>query len=309
MKEAVPNGIYVTMVTPFTEDNKIDYPAVERMIQWYDEHEVDGIFGICQSSEIFFLSFEERLELISFIAKNIPKSMTLLASGHTADDIETQKREAAAFCEVDIDAYVFISNRFAKQDEDDSVFLKNAKEVVSAIPGIPLGIYECPYPYNRLLSPKVLQELLAIGDFQFLKDTSCSVDAMRAKLEAMKGTNFKLFNANSATFLESLKIGAHGFSGVMANFHPEFYQKLFQIYKTDEQHAELLQNFVGFYSVAECQVYPLNAKYYLGTLEKLGFGFDGRTKRASTFPRNRQLEIEQMWALTQMWKKGEHMQL
>ena len=64
MKKTIPDGVYPTMVTPFTEDNKIAYHAVEARIGWYAEKGVDGIFAICQSSEIFFLSFEERLELL-----------------------------------------------------------------------------------------------------------------------------------------------------------------------------------------------------------------------------------------------------
>ena len=60
MIKSIPNGVYPTMLTPFTADNKIDYNAVEQLIDWYCKKGVDGIFAICQSSEIFFLSFEER---------------------------------------------------------------------------------------------------------------------------------------------------------------------------------------------------------------------------------------------------------
>ncbi len=304
MAKIIPDGIYVTMVTPFTDDNKIDFKGVEKLLGWYADHQVDGIFALCQSSEIFFLSFEEKMELIRFILANLPdKKMTILASGHTADDVLTQQKEAEAIASTGIEAYVFIANRFAKEGEGDDVLLKNAAEVVKAVPGLPLGVYECPYPYKRLLSPQVMRDLLEIGDFQFLKDTTCDVALMDAKIKAMKGTNFKLFNANSATLLESLEIGANGFSGVMANFHPEFYQELYQLYKAGDRRAQVMQDLIGFFSVAECQVYPVNAKYYLGKLEGLGFGFHTRTRNpAVEFPRNRQLEIDQMWALTQMWK-------
>lgn len=308
MDKTIPNGIYVTMITPFTDDNKIDYAGVERLLQWYADHQVDGIFGLCQSSEIFYLTLQEKLELLRFIVKNKPKGLTLLASGHTADDIKIQQKEAEAICKEEIDAYVFISNRFALEHEDDKTFLKNAKEVVKATKGLPLGIYECPYPYKRLLTPHVLTALLDIGDFQFLKDTSCSVPEMQAKLEAMAGSNFKLFNANSATFLESMRIGAHGFSGVMANFHPELYQAMFKTYVTDENLAQKIQDFIGCLSIVECQMYPTNAKYYLGKMEGLGFGYHTRSRDPKEFARNRQLEIEQMWAVTQDWKKREDMQ-
>ncbi len=303
MIKDIPNGVYPTMITPYTADNKIDYNAVEKLINWYDEKGVAGIFAICQSSEIFFLSLEERLELLKFIVKNAPKDMTIVASGHTADDLDTQIKEANQFIDVGIDGYVFISNRLAKADEDDSVFLKNMEYVVNNIPEIGLGIYECPYPYKRLMTPAVLKELSQTGKFRFLKDTSCNLDEIQAKLDAVKGTDFKIYNANSATFLESMQIGCAGFSGVMANFHPEFYVWLCENFAKEPELAQKIQDFVGFFSVAECQMYPVNAKYYQN-LEGNKMEYISRARDAGEFKRNRQLEIEQMYNLTQDFKKA-----
>ena len=64
MLKTIPDGVYPTMVTPYTEDNKIDYVALKQLIDWYAERSVAGLFAICQSSEIFFLSFEEKLEIL-----------------------------------------------------------------------------------------------------------------------------------------------------------------------------------------------------------------------------------------------------
>lgn len=302
MIKTIPNGVFPTMVTPFTEDNKIDYNGVEQILNWYNEKNCEGIFAICQSSEIFFLSFEERLELLRFIMKNAPKHMSIVASGHTADDLDTQIKEATAFINEGIDAYVFISNRFAKEDEDDSVFLKNAEYVTKNIPEIALGIYECPYPYKRVLTPDVMKGLLDIGPFRFLKDTCCNTEDIKKKIEAVKGHDFKIYNANAATLLETLNAGAAGYSGVMANFHPEIYVELCKCFKTDPERAKALQDLVGFFSVAECQVYPVNAKYYMG-LDGLDIRIDSRARDASEFARNRQLEIEQMHGVTTALKK------
>ena len=207
MVKNIPDGVYPTMVTPFTEDNKVDYNGVLELLNWYSEKGVDGIFAICQSSEIFFLSFEERLELLKFIMKNLPKGMSVVASGHTADDLDRQIYEANAFIDEGVDAYVFIANRFAAQDEDDSVFLRNFDKAVSSILEIGLGIYECPYPYKRLMKPETLRECALGGRLKFLKDTCCRIGEIKAKLEAVDGLGLKIYNANSATLLESLEAG------------------------------------------------------------------------------------------------------
>ncbi len=302
MIKDIPNGVFPTMITPYTADNKVDYSAVESLIEWYDKKGCAGIFAICQSSEIFFLSFEERLELLKFIVKNAPKNMHIVASGHTADDLETQIREANQFIDVGIDGYVFISNRLADKDEGDDVFLKNIEYVVNNIPEIGLGIYECPYPYKRLMSPEVLKTLGETGKFRFLKDTCCSIDQLKAKLDAVKGTGLKIYNANSATLLESLKMGCEGFSGVMANFHPEFYVWLCENFAKEPEKAKKIQDIVGFFSLAECQQYPVNAKYYQN-LEGNKMEIISRARDAAVFGKNNMLEIDQMYNLTQEMKK------
>lgn len=127
---------------------------------------------------------------------------------------------------------------------------------------VPLGFYECPYPYKRIISPELLKWCADTGRFYFIKDTSCDIENMKAKLEVIKGTNLKLFNANTSTLLETLELGASGYSGVMANFHPELYVKLCNIYKENPSKARKIADFLTVASLIERQVYPENAKFY-----------------------------------------------
>lgn len=158
--------------------------------------------------------------------RHTPKNISVVASGHVADNLDTQIEQAKAFIQEGIDAYVFISNRFASEDEDDSVFIKNIDRAVEAVGDINFGIYECPYPYKRVMTPAVLKKLAESGRFTFLKDTCCDPGMINEKLRAVDGMGLKIFNANSASLLETLKMGCAGFSGVMANFHPEIYSWL-----------------------------------------------------------------------------------
>lgn len=291
-------GVYPTMLTPFTDDGKVDYDGVSELLKWYEKKRVDGIFSICQSSEIFYLSFEERLELLKYIMAHKPKGISVVASGHTADDLEMQITEAKAFIATGIDAYVFISNRFATADESDDVLFERMSYVADALGDIPLGVYECPYPYKRELTPYLLKKMADSGKYLFIKDTCCDLAKLQAKNEACKGSSIKIFNANAATLLESLRMGCSGYSGVMANFHPELYSALIKAFESgDDSRAILLQNIVGFFSIAECQCYPVNAKYYV-SLDGVKIGINTRTRNPAELTESRKLEIEQMYSLT-----------
>ena len=259
MTKEFPNGVYPVMLTPFTENNEVDYEALGKLVDWYIEKGVNGLFADCQSSEMFFLSLEERVKIGEFVKKHADGRVPVVTSGHISDSLEDQAKELTAIAGTGADAVI----RLAKENESDEVWLENLKKLLEMIPkDVPLGFYECPYPYKRIISPELLKWCANTGRFYFIKDTSCDIENMKAKLEVIKGTNLKLFNANTSTLLETLELGASGYSGVMANFHPELYVKLCNIYKEDSSKARKIADFLTVASLIERQVYPVNAKFY-----------------------------------------------
>jgi len=302
MNSWIADGVWPTMLTPFTEDNKIDYPALEQLIEWYIARGVDGLFAVCQSSEMFFLSLEERVQLARFVNERVAGRIPVIASGHVSDNMEDQIEEIRQIADTGIAAFVLVTNRLAAASEPDEVWKANAVRLLEEVPDVKFGLYECPHPYKRLVSPELLKWCADTGRFLFLKDTCCDIGQIRAKLEAVRGSDLKLYNANSATLLASLQLGAAGFSGVMANFHPELYVWLTKHWQEQPEKAEQLQHFLGTASFAELQYYPVNAKYYL-QLEGIPVTTVCRSKDAAQFTRNRQLEVEQLRKLTKLYAK------
>ena len=96
------------MLTPF-KDNKIDYASLERLIGWYEENGADGLFAVCQSSEMFWLSLRERTELAAFVKKH--SSVPVIASGHISDDLDDQVAELNRIADTGVDAVILLTNR------------------------------------------------------------------------------------------------------------------------------------------------------------------------------------------------------
>ena len=61
--------IFPTMITPYKKDRTIDYDTALKYVDWYFENGMTGIFAICQSSEIFYLTLEEKVKLNSLVYK------------------------------------------------------------------------------------------------------------------------------------------------------------------------------------------------------------------------------------------------
>ncbi len=255
-------AMWPVMLTPFTDTGKVDYTSLERIFLWFEENGANGLFAVCQSSEMFFLSLKERLSIAEFVKKHA--SIPVIASGHISYDIDDQADELNAIAQTGVDAVVMITNRMDFHKNSASVWIENLKYLLDKInPNIPLGLYECPYPYNRLLSEEEIRYAADSGRFSFLKDTCCDIKNIENRLRIVKGTSLQLFNANTSTLLPSLQKGAAGFSGVMANFHPRLYAALLQCWEDEPELAEQIQAHLSVCSFIERQYYPVNAKYHL----------------------------------------------
>lgn len=303
MKHTIPDGVYPTMITPYHEDGRIDWDALEALVEWHIERGVAGYFAVCQSSEMFNLSLRERLELAKMSIKFARGRVPVLVSGHVADTLDDQIEEAKMMADTGADAFILVTNRLARQHESDDIFKRNLEYFLSRFDrDILLGFYECPAPYKRLLDADLMRFVVDTGRFGFLKDTSCRMEDIRAKIGAARGSNFKLFNANAATLLASLRAGASGYSGIMTHFHSDLYVWICKHWKDEPERARELQAFLGLASVIEYQLYPINAMYAL-RLGGLPIQLYSRRADARQFTESMRLEVEEMMQLSLKFSK------
>lgn len=291
-----PGGVWPVMLTPFTKDNEVDYPSLAELVKWYISKGIDGLFAVCQSSEMKELSLAERIKIAQFVVEKAEGRVPVIASGHISTTLEEQAQEINAISATGIDAFILVTNRMATKDENDDIWITNLQKLLSMIDDkIPLGFYECPFPYKRVMSEKVTRWCAESGRFYFIKDTSCDINNIRMKLEICRDTNIKIYNANTTTLLDSLKLGAAGYSGVMANMHPELYSWLCKYPR--ESSAEKLSDELTVLSFIEKQLYPVNAKYFL-QLEGISINLDCRTKDLMCFSETFAKEVQMIHRIT-----------
>lgn len=86
-------GIIPVMITPF-RDGKIDFEGVANLVEWYIANGSDALFAVCQSSEMMFLTLEERVELAAFVKRAAAGRIPVIASGHISEALEDQQRSS-----------------------------------------------------------------------------------------------------------------------------------------------------------------------------------------------------------------------
>ena len=120
-------GIVPVMITPYTEAGEIDYPGLERLIEWYIAKGSDALFAVCQSSEMQFLSVKERSALGKFVVKQAAGRVPVVVSGHISDDPYSQLEELTVAAETGADGVVLVTNHLDPKNRGSEPFLGNLK--------------------------------------------------------------------------------------------------------------------------------------------------------------------------------------
>jgi len=266
-------GIIPVMITPFTEHGAIDYAGLERLIDWYLHHKVDALFAVCQSSEMQFLSLEERGALGRFVVRQVAGRVPVVVSGHISDGIDDQVRELTVAAETGADAVVLVTNHLDPKRQGTGTFRDTLSQLLARLPkDIPLGLYECPAPYRRLLSDDELARCIDTGRFALLKDVSCDLPTVRRRVAMAAGSSLAIINANAAIARDAMRAGSRGFTGVFTNFHPDLYRWMRLSGDRSPAVADRLNTFLVLASLSEAFGYPVLAKMYhqrLGTFASI----------------------------------------
>ncbi|MBF9141070.1 dihydrodipicolinate synthase family protein [Hymenobacter properus] len=264
MKNA-SKGFIPVMLTPFQNDGRIDYPALTRLTEMYLKAGAAGLFANCLSSEMFELSAEERMQSIRHIVDVAGGAVPVVATGTFAGTLTEQADFVKQVYAAGTEAVIVITGLLAAQDESDAVFNERFHGLLAQTSGVPLGFYECPEPYKRVLTAEQLGEFVATGRVTYHKDTCLDLNQIKAKLAATAGQKFGLYDAYMVHAVESLKAGAAGLSCIQGNFFPELIVWLCQNYDNallQHEVAEVQEFFIKNMHVMH-DVYPTVAKYSL----------------------------------------------
>lgn len=267
-------GIVPVLITPFTPEDKIDWEGYGALLEWCIDLGSQALFAVCQSSEMQFLTLEERIELARFTSRHVGGRVPVVASGHISDDLEDQKIELRAVAETGVDGVVLVTNRLASKDDGDDVVRARLEALMSAVPDeMPLGLYECPAPYRRLLTDDEIEFCAQSGRFAILKDVSCDLDTLKRRIALTNGTPLSINNANAALAWPAMQAGGKGFCGVMNNFHPDLYRWLQDHGAAKLELATELSHFLALAAMCESMGYPKFAKLFhqrIGTFAHAG---------------------------------------
>ncbi|REA60377.1 dihydrodipicolinate synthase family protein [Dyadobacter luteus] len=275
---SLPQGFIPVMLTPFFENGDVDYDGLKTLTDFYIEAGAAGLFANCLSSEMFELSEDERIAVTQTVVDQVAGRVPVVATGTFGGPIAEQADFVKRIYQTGIQAVIVISGLVAAEDESDQVFLERAQELIALTEAIPLGFYECPVPYKRLINSDILAQLLKSGRIVYHKDTCLDDVEVARRLEVAKGYEFGLYDAYMVNAVSSLRAGAAGLSCIQGNIYPELVVWICKHFNDPEKQGEVQkvqQFFVDTMDIVHA-AYPIIAKY---SLQKRGFPISLFTRR------------------------------
>jgi len=289
-------GFIPVMLTPFKNNGSIDFDALTRLTEVYLEAGAKGLFANCLSSEMFELTDEERIQAIGHVIKVVNGEVPVVATGTFGGPIAGQADFVKRVNDEGTDAVILITSLLAEQSESDEVFNDRVFELLNLTGNVPVGFYECPVPYKRLLSAKQLQYFVSTGRVIYHKDTSLDINQIKEKLAVTQGHTFGLYDAYMVHAVESLKAGSAGLSCIQGNYFPELIVWLCDHYNDESLKTEVerVQRFLTENMDVMHNVYPIVSKYFL---QKRGLNISTFTRRnVGAFTQSITNEIEALFS-------------
>ena len=208
-------GVFPALLTPFTENNEIDFDMFKINLKAQQDAGVDGIILGGSLGEASSLSNEEKKSLYvaarEFSPKDFPIIITI-AEQTTADAIALAQ-DAESY---GADALMVLPPmRYYASDEETVTFFKE----VATSTKLPIMVYNNPVDYKIFVTLDMFEEFKAFDNIQAVKESTRDVPNITRMINRF-GNRFKIFTGVDPLALESLVLGADGWVAGLVDAFP-----------------------------------------------------------------------------------------
>lgn len=250
-------GVFSLMLTPFTENGEIDWKIYDAYVDWQLSAQPHGLFAVCGTSEMKWLTLQERLALAKRTvdrAGNIP----VVATANLEQNLEDHLEEIQRMQETGVSGIVLVPP--SGLGEDQNKLLEYFARLAS-FAECPVLLYEWPQSTPYEIAPEVWEELSLEYGVKGIKDTTCTLEGIKAKIA--KNEHATVFQANAPYMLDALKTGAKGIMAVTSSALNEFVVTYWNEVKKDPNayKAKTFQQYLVFLDSVLRFAYPATAKY------------------------------------------------
>ncbi|WP_066048645.1 4-hydroxy-tetrahydrodipicolinate synthase [Robertmurraya korlensis] len=250
-----PKGIFVPLITPFHEDESIDFSSYKKVIDFQVENGVHGLLVGGTTGEYHVMSLEERKSLIKAGCEYAAGRVPVMAGVGCSTAKETiELANYAADCGA---TWGLVLPPYYHKTSEEGI--RDFFKEVAANSNVGIVIYNYPGATSVTISPEMIYELSQEDNIVSVKESAdfghlCQVLTLTKDVE-----NFTVFTGEEHFILPTFSIGGQGAFGILVNLLPKELVELYELVveKRDLVAArELNQKLSGIYSLMEAEGNP-----------------------------------------------------
>ncbi|MDO4846787.1 MAG: 4-hydroxy-tetrahydrodipicolinate synthase [Clostridiaceae bacterium] len=216
MKKPIFTGAGVAIVTPFTEDNEINYPVLKDLIEFQIKNGTDAIIICGTTGEGATLEHDEHVEAIRFTVETVAGRIPVIASTGS-NDTEYSLKLSLAAQEVGADALLLITPYYNKASQQG--LIKHFTYVADRV-NIPIILYNVPSRTGCEIKPETYAELCKHPMIYGTKEATGNLSAI-AKTISLCDSDFAVYSGNDDQITAIASLGGLGVISVLSNICPK----------------------------------------------------------------------------------------
>ena len=209
-------GSIVALITPFTQDGKVNYEKLGELLDWHIANSTDAILILGTTSESPTMSHEEDLEICRFSVERVAGRVPVIASSGS-NSTQTVIEKSLDLQAAGADAVMNIAPYYNKANKKG--MYHHFADVADAI-DIPLIIYNVPGRTGCSIPADVIGELSKHERIIGIKEASGDLSYV-AKIAKYANENFAIYSGNDDVILPVLSMGGSGEISVLATVMPK----------------------------------------------------------------------------------------
>ncbi|WP_131086306.1 4-hydroxy-tetrahydrodipicolinate synthase, partial [Clostridioides difficile] len=230
-------GSAVALVTPFTEDNNVNFEKLGELIEYHIENGTDALVVCGTTGEATTMSESEIFAVIKYTVEKVNKRIPVIAgTGSNNTMLSVHMSQEAE--KLGVDGLLIITPYYNKTNEKG---LKLHFETIANSVKLPIILYNVPGRTKVNIKPSVVAELAKIDNIVAVKEASGDL-AQVAEIAKLVPKDFTIYSGNDDTILPLLSLGGSGVISVLANICPkETHDLVTKFFEGDIEGSKKLQ--------------------------------------------------------------------
>jgi 4-hydroxy-tetrahydrodipicolinate synthase len=218
-------GTGVALVTPFTKDGAIDYPALAKLVEHVIENKVDFLVALGTTAETPTLSMEEKQAVLRFIIQQNNKRVPLVC-GAGGNNTAAVIQQLQTWDWNGVDGLLSVVPYYNKPTQEG--IYQHFKAIASATP-LPIILYNVPGRTVTNMLPATTLRLAQ--EFKHIVAVKEASGNMAQCMELVQGApaDFAVLSGDDDLVLPQMAIGMHGVISVAANCFTKDFSQMVQL--------------------------------------------------------------------------------